>query len=69
MKKQYNYSLTDINTWEVFAGLTILHEGQIKTVCRNNIKRGFLGITLFGDSYCSGLKPVKLVTFKLNQKG
>lgn len=39
-------------------GDTILHEGKIKTVCEKDIKRGFCGITIFGDSYIDGLKPV-----------
>jgi len=33
-------------------GDTILHvDGNIRTVSNSNIKRGFCGITLFGDSY------------------
>jgi hypothetical protein len=42
-------------------GDTVVIGGELKTVCRNNIKRGgFHGTTLFGDSYKSGREPVKL---------
>lgn len=38
---------------------TILHEGKLRTVCRNNIGTDtFMGRTLFGDSYKSGHKKV-----------
>lgn len=42
-------------------GDTILHrDGQIRTVCPKNIKySSFMGISLFGDNYNSGTKPVK----------
>jgi len=43
----------------IAAGDTILHNGKLMTVCNNNIKRGFMGITIFGDSYRLGNIPVK----------
>lgn len=42
-------------------GDTIMHNGEVKTVCRNDIKRGFMGKTVLGDSYQLGYKPVTLV--------
>ena len=43
-------------------GDTIVHDGLMRTVCDGNIKRGFCGITLFGDSYRMGTLMVTLVT-------
>lgn len=40
-------------------GDTILHEGKEKTVSGNNIKRcSFMGISVFGDTYNLGYKPI-----------
>lgn len=40
-------------------GDTVLHNGVLETVSRRDIKRDdFMGITLFGDSYHLGYKPV-----------
>jgi hypothetical protein len=60
----YNYEIKIINIQEVQAGDTVEHNGQLKTVCQNNIHTGFIGITLFGDSYRMGTIPVKKVIFK-----
>lgn len=44
-------------------GDTVIHNGEVKTVCRNNIKiGGFMGTSLWGDSYHSGYKLVERVT-------
>jgi len=56
--------LTDDNIKEVHIstiknGDTILHNDCIHTVCNSNIKSGFLGVTLFGDSYMMGRTLVK----------
>lgn len=46
-------------------GDTILHNGEIKTVSGNNMKRcPFMGVTLFGDSYSIGYKLVTRINFK-----
>ena len=43
-------------------GDTILHNGEIKTLNANYLKRGgFMGESIWGDSYHSGMKPVKVV--------
>lgn len=41
-------------------GDTILHNNVLSTVCKSNIKKddGFIGMSIFGDSYCSGHKLV-----------
>jgi hypothetical protein len=47
------------------AGDTILHNGEVKTVSGNNIKRcSFMGTTLFGDSYHAGHKLVTKIIDK-----
>jgi hypothetical protein len=48
---------------EIKAGDTIEHNGEIRTVCPKNIKRSFIGKSIFGDSYHSGNKLVTKVTF------
>ena len=43
-------------------GDTILHvDGNIRTVNKEYIKRGFCGITLFGDSYRMGTQLVEKI--------
>ena len=43
-------------------GDMVEHDGVIVSVSNMNIKRSeFMGITLFGDSYSLGRKPVKRV--------
>ena len=44
-----------IHITDIKVGDTILHNGELKTVCANNIGRDpFMGVSLFGDSYRSG---------------
>ena len=42
-------------------GDTILHDGKERTVCKKDLKRGFCGLTVFGDSYRLGTMPVQRV--------
>lgn len=59
-----NYTTQDVHITDIVPGDTILHDGILKTVCRNNIKYdSFMGTSIFGDSYRSGRIPVKKVTF------
>ena len=39
-------------------GDTIEVEGNLHTVCHNDLKSGFMGLTLRGDSYRCGTVPV-----------
>ena len=49
---------------EIKAGDTIVcRDGKIRTVCQNNIKKSFIGTTLFGDSYNCGYILVEKVIF------
>ncbi|HGY2296351.1 TPA: hypothetical protein ACNV18_000065 [Pseudomonas putida] len=56
-----NYDTVDTHINTIRAGDTVLHNGELRTVCNSDIKRrGFMGATLFGDSYRSGTVPVQL---------
>ena len=46
----------------ISGGDTIIHNDKVVTVCNKDIKRGFCGITIFGDSYRMGTIPVTCVT-------
>jgi len=47
---------------EIKAGDAIIHNGELVTVSVCDIKTcKFMGITIFGDSYNLGYKPVELV--------
>lgn len=56
-----NAKLNSVHISQISVGDTIEHEGELKTVSGNNIKKSFMGITIFGDSYNLGTKPVKKV--------
>lgn len=57
---QYTIEHVQISTIE--PGDTVIHDGKMKTVCRNNIdKDAFMGVTLFGDCYKMGRKLVQKV--------
>jgi hypothetical protein len=47
---------------EIKAGDTIEHAGQLRTVTAQDIKAGFMGRTIFGDSYRLGQQPVIVAT-------
>ena len=58
----FNYTITNTHISLIKAGDTIIHDGKLKTVCNNNIKRGgFFGDMLFGDCYRIGAQPVQKV--------
>ena len=56
------YKIEEVHISTIKSGDTILHtDNKITTVCNNNIKRGFCGITLLGDSYNMGTIRVKKI--------
>ncbi|WWQ13072.1 hypothetical protein MM5_049 [Morganella phage vB_Mm5] len=55
---------TQVHISKVKPGDTVLHNGELLTVCAKNITNGFMGTCIFGDSYRSGTKLVTLVTFR-----
>lgn len=59
VKVDFNYTLKEKNINDIRPGDTVFHNGHVRTVCKNNIEYGgFMGTTVFGDSYHSGYKPV-----------
>ena len=54
-----NYTIKKVHISTINVGDTVEHDGVLMTVGANNIKNGgFMGTTLFGDSYAMGHKPV-----------
>lgn len=54
------FNLENVHICKIVPGNTILHNGTLKTVCKNNITWDKdMGTKLFGDSYNLGYKPVK----------
>jgi hypothetical protein len=51
-----------INICHLMVGDTIIHNDKLMTVSNSDINRDeFMGITVFGDSYNLGYKPIKKV--------
>ncbi|MBX8556999.1 hypothetical protein K5D56_25470 [Pseudomonas cichorii] len=60
-----NYETVESHIDMIRAGNTVLHNGELRTVCKSDIKRGgFMGTTLFGDSYRLGAMPVQLARIR-----
>lgn len=60
MGSQFTRKPVHIDT--IRAGDTVEHNGVLKTVCPGDLKSGFMGTTLFGDSYRLGTLPVMKAT-------
>lgn len=58
-----NYTVVDVHIDTIRHGDTIIMDGGPKTVSSKYIKSGFMGTTLYGDSYKLGTEPVKLCVF------
>jgi hypothetical protein len=62
--------IADVHIASIRAGDTVMHDGQMRTVCNNNIGGDALsGRTIFGDSYKLGLIPVQRVIFPQFYRG
>ena len=60
----YRFTIENVHKDRIRVGDTILLDGELKTVCNNNIRRGgFCGTTIHGESFKLGLEPVKRVHF------
>ena len=56
--------ITEVHISQIKPGDTIIHHGQLKTVCRRALGYdSFHGNLLWGDSYKSGHAFVQKVTF------
>jgi hypothetical protein len=62
-------ALKDTHISLIRPGDTVFHDGKVRTVCRSDLKYdGFMGITLFGDCYRLGARPVqRLVLRRVNR--
>lgn len=59
-----NYEKKAVHISAIKNGDTIIHNGELKTVCTQDIRKStFLGTTIFGDSYHLGQMPVIKIIF------
>lgn len=64
---EFKEKLVHIN--DIKPGDTVKHDGEMKTVSKININRGgFMGTSIFGDSYMSGNKMVVRLDY-MNEAG
>jgi len=64
------FQIKQVHISEVRMNDTVLHNGDRRTVGKNDINHGgFMGSSLFGDSYRLGTKLVSLVMFPHFSKG
>ena len=55
-----NYTLTEVHKDTIKAGDVIMVDGILRTVCNKDINAySFMGLTIFGDCYKLGRKPVQ----------
>lgn len=65
-----NYEIVKTHVCDILPGDTILFHGELKTVCKSNIKRDkFMGTSIFGDCHMGGRKPVEKVVIKRAMPG
>ena len=58
-------SMENVHISLIKVGDAILHDGKVRTVCKDNIQEGgFMGRSIFGDSYSIGYRLVQRVVFK-----
>ena len=58
------YVVTPTHINLIRPGDTVLVDGHLKTVSPGNIRKGYMGTTLWGDSYRLGTLPVKRAIIK-----
>lgn len=64
------YDIVEAHVSDIKHGDTILENGELVTVSRNYIKRDpLVGITVRGNSYHGGRKPVLKAVIKRNVNG
>lgn len=58
------YHVTKVSIKDITVGDTVIHQGHMRTVGKNDIKRDPLfGVLLFGDSFNLGRTFIERVTF------
>lgn len=61
-----NAYVTEVHIKDIKAGDEVYHDGYVRTVCKKDLKKDkFMGVSLFGDNYMCGHKPVQKVLFKV----
>ena len=61
---RFFFTIKHVHKDEIRAGDTILLDGELTTVCNNNIRRGgFCGTTIHGENFKLGYELVKRVHF------
>lgn len=61
MKVLAEFTTNKTHISNIQPGDTVIHNGKVVTVCVKDLKRGFCGRTLFGDSYRLGTLPVERI--------
>ena len=62
-----NYKIKEVHISTIKVDEIVLcPDGIIRTVGPHNLKKGFMGVTLWGDSYRLGTIPVKKVIYLNN---
>lgn len=65
MSAPSNMVITEVDKELIRVGDAVYHDGKVQTVSPGDIRRGgFMGLTIFGDSYRLGRQKVKRVEFK-----
>lgn len=67
MALSYTVKLTHISL--IRPGDTVETDGGLKTVSPKDLRKGFMGITLWGDSFRLGTTPVRLAIFSTPTQG
>ena len=62
------YTIKRTHIADIRIGDTVEVDGAMRTVCHDNLKRGFMGLTLFGDSYRLGSRMVNLAEIQKANK-
>ncbi len=63
------YVVTPTHIDLIRPGDTVLVDGHLKTVSPGDTKKGFMGTTLWGDSYRLGTLPVRRAIIKTTHIG
>lgn len=63
-KEESLYKMEEVHISQIKVGDAILHNGAVRTVCKRFLTYcSFMGVSVFGDNYRSGHRPVKRVIF------
>jgi len=64
---QYVRVIKQVHIGTICVGDVVVHEGKECIVGRSDIKNdSFMGVSIFGDTYCLGYKPVHKVFLEIS---